>query len=87
MVLLNFLLLFKLFIAKFHPGDFKKFGGWFSTFMENNLSWNCQLLKKGVGGINLDFLFYYLGLGATTQCVVFHIEGRDGSVVCIMEII
>lgn len=49
MVLLNFLLLFKLFMAKFHPGDFKKFGGWFCTFMENNLSWNLLLLKIGVG--------------------------------------
>lgn len=27
MVLLNFLLHFKLFMAKFHPGDFKKFWG------------------------------------------------------------
>lgn len=72
MVLLNFLLLFKLFMAKFHPGDFKKFGGWFCTFMENNLSWLEQFIpiaENRGGGVNLDFLFYCLGLNALSHSV------------------
>lgn len=67
MVSLNFLLLFKLFMAKFYSDAFKKFGGWFCTFMENDLTCDSRLLKREVGELICVFFFTVLDLVQTVH--------------------
>lgn len=74
MVLLNFLLLLELFMAKFHPGDFQEFGGWFCTFMENGLFWNSRLLKRGME--ELIWIFFFTVLDSMQALSALFSHGR-----------